>query len=487
MSILRHIGIKKEITWGTKENGANDFFLPFISETLTPNIEEVLSAAQRGIVDEPKSYQGSRAFAGDVVMEVHPASLGHILRSAIGVPTGPVKAGATVLTLEDCEDAWDEVAGVNPGVISGLDPVDKKKGKNAVKLIVTAGVAAGEILATEEITLADMHLDTGLKIWVKCDKDCAPGDLQILLSEVAGCAGIEGTTLKSVDIPALVAGVYKECTIALTTMAEFDAIISVGIKMVIDKAECTIRLDDLRRVGAYTASDAEKWEFVPRQDDFHADCPLNPYTVEVHRGQAAAQAFRYLGSIVNTLALSFGTGDKILKATMGILAKDWLRIPKTDVDMEVTDPFIWKQARIGIGASLDQNLDIESFGINQDNHCVPFYALNQSDLARKFYRDTFRDMPVNFVIDFVDQVQFDEFIAGNEQAFQIKFEGAEIETGFYYTLQIDMPLVRYLTYPINVGGPGRIGCAVTGKAKYDATAGKEYAIKFTLINKETAY
>ncbi|MBA7576580.1 hypothetical protein ES708_18421 [subsurface metagenome] len=482
MSILRHIGIKREETWGIKEVGANDFFLPFISETLTPNIEEILSAAQRGIVDEPKSYQGSRAFAGDVVMEVHPASLGHILRSAIGVPTGPVKAGAIVLTLEDCEDKWDEAAGVNPGVISEVDPVDKKKGKNAVKLIVTAGVAAGEILATELIDEIDMHLDTGLKIWVKCDKACADGDLQILLGTDPGCA----TTPKAVNIPILEAGVYKECTIDLTDAPA--AVVSVGIKMVVDKTECTIRLDDLRRVGAYTAKDAEKWEFVPRQDDFHADCSLCPYTIEVHRGQAAAdQAFRYLGAIVNTLALSFGTGDKILKATMGILAKDWLRIPKTGVDMEVTDPFIWKQARIGIGAALTQNLDIESFGTNQDNHCVPFYSLNKSDLARRFYRDTFRDMPVNFVIDFVDQVEFDKFILGSEQAFQLKFEGAEIESGFNYTLQIDMPKVRYLTYPINVGGPGRIGCAVTGKAKYDATAGIEYPIKFTLINKETAY
>ncbi|MBA7567492.1 hypothetical protein ES708_09204 [subsurface metagenome] len=48
-----------------------------------------------------------------------------------------------------------------------------------------------------------------------------------------------------------------------------------------------------------------------------------------------------------------------------------------------------------------------------------------------------------------------------------------------------MPLVRYLAYPINVGGPGRIGCAVTGKAKYDATAGVNRAIQFTLINEET--
>ncbi|GAI73870.1 unnamed protein product, partial [marine sediment metagenome] len=76
------IGIKKETTWGEKVVGDNEFYLPFASETLIANIEEILSAAQRGVPDEPKSYQGERAFAGDVLIEVHPASLGAILRSA---------------------------------------------------------------------------------------------------------------------------------------------------------------------------------------------------------------------------------------------------------------------------------------------------------------------------------------------------------------------------------------------------------------------
>ena len=43
------IGVKKETTWGSKVSGANDFYLPFISESLIANIEEVLSAAQRGV------------------------------------------------------------------------------------------------------------------------------------------------------------------------------------------------------------------------------------------------------------------------------------------------------------------------------------------------------------------------------------------------------------------------------------------------------
>jgi len=318
-----HIGIKKELIWGQKETGDNDFFLPFVSETLIPNIEEVLSAAQKGILDEPNSYQGERAFGGDVVVEVHPASLGHLLRSAINEPVTTVVDGA---------------------------------------------------------------------------------------------------------------------------------------------------------------ANAKQHVFTPRQAiDFHVDCPINPYTLEVYRDQG--DAFQFLGAIVNTLALNFSTTDKILKATNGIIAKDLGDIPKTTPSFETTDPFTWEQAVISIAES--PNNDINTFGINYDNKCVGKYALNNTAILRKIYRDGFRTIPVNFTIDFVDRVEYNKFINGTEQSFQVKFVGAECETGYYYTLIIDIPKLRYLTYPVNMGGPGPIICGVTGKAKYDASLG--YPYKITLINLETGY
>ena len=320
-----HLGIKKETTWGQKVAGDNDFFLPFVSESLTANIEELLSAAQRGILDEPKSYQGEKAFAGDVVVEVHPTSIGHLLRSALGAPAAATPVG--------------------------------------------------------------------------------------------------------------------------------------------------------------TAATAKQHIFTPMQtsaQEFHADCPLFPYTLEVYRDQG--QAFQFLGAVVNNLALNFSVTDKILKATCGIIAKDLSSVDATGLSLEATNPFVWENAVIKIGES--QNNNLESFGLGWENHCVAKYFLNNSPLAGKIIRDGFRTIPVKFTIDFTDRVEYDYFIAGTERAFQIKFTGASCETGYYYTLQIDLPLVRYLTFPINIGGPGRITCAVTGKAKYHADG---YPMKVTLINlKDTA-
>lgn len=476
------IGVKKEVTWGSRDgSGANDFYLPFISESLTHDIEKVLSAVQMGVVDKPKGYQGQRSYAGDVVIEVHPASLGAILRSAFDVPdTDP--AGTTETLLENCEDAWNEL--VDGGVISGIDVVDYKKGSASVKIQVTADVAAGDICASEVVASTDMHLDTALRFWIKSSVACDASDLAIRISESVNC-GVGGT-YKDVLVPALVAGVWTECTVTMATMTDFNAVISIGLILKVDKGEMTVNIDDIRRVVVGTAATAKQHIFIPRQEDFDATlCPLNPYTFEVYRDQG--NSFQFLGSIVNTLKLNFSTSDKILKATCGIIAKDLGDVAKTSVALETTNPFMWNNAVISIGDSPTVNNDIESFGIDYDNKCVAKYALNNTAIARKIIREGFRTTMINFVIDFVDRTEYAKFLLGTEQAFLVKFEGAEIagNTGVYYTLQIDMPKVQYSAFPINIGGPGRLSCAVTAEANYSPD--DLFAIKATLINLTATY
>lgn len=471
-----HVGLKKETTWGTAVTA--DKFLPFISEGITPDIEEIVSDARRAIVDEPPSYQGEKRFGGDIEMNVHPASIGHILRSVLGAPAAASAAGTAEVELEDCEDAWVG----DGGVISGVDVSDYKKGTKSIKLQVTADVAGDDILASEAVSSTDMSSDTHIKFWIKSSVDCDSGDLVVRVSENAsGAAAPEAS--EDMDVPALTAGVWKECTVAIGTAADLVAVISVAIIMHVDKGECTINFDDLRRVVTSDASNAKQHVFTPVQTDFATLCTLPPYTLEVYRDQSNDKAWQYKGAVVNTLALSFGTGDKILKAVAGIIAKEEAEIDKEAVSLETTNPFIWNQAAIKIAGS-DHDL-LENFTLNIDNRLVGVVSLNESSYIRKIVRDDVRTMNFSFVTDFVDKTEYDKFIAGTEQAFQIKFEGAECETGYKYTFQIDIPKMRYLAYPINIGGPGRLTVAVTGKAKYCTS--NDYAALITLINLETSY
>ena len=477
-----HIGIKKETTWGEKVGGANDCFLPFLSETLTENIEELLSAAQRGILDEPKSYQGEKSFGGDLVIEVNPeTSFGHILRSALNKAATAEAAGTTQTELDNCDAKWVG----DDSIVSTVDEADKKKGTAAIKLIVPAGVAAETILATKDFDEVDMTSDTHIKFWIKSSIDMASGNLKFVISEIAACAG--NGSQKEITITALSAGVWTELTLALDSMTGYDKVISIGIKLMADKDEFILRCDDVRRVVEGEAATAKQHIFIPRQaTDFHADCPINPYTLEVYRDQG--NAFQFLGSIVNTMALNFSTTDKILKATLGIIAKNLGDVEKTGLSLETQKPFVWEDATITISAAgtvpaVGAMNDIESFSLTWDNKCVAKYFLNNTAIPGKIIRTGFREIPVSFVIDFVSRTEYDNFLAGTERSFTIKFVGKKIDTGppaSYYTLQIDLPSVRYLTYPINMPGSGRLTCAVTGKAKYYST----YALLATLINLE---
>ena len=478
------IGIKKEVTWKTRVDGDNDVYLPFVSEGLTRNIEDVLSAIQRGILDEPKSYQGEKAFGGPLVVEVHPVSFAHILRSALGAPSDGGVASSTETEICDCETEWDSV----DSTITSLDSVDKKKGSYSSKIQVSKGHTATNVIASAVITernITDPAV-TQYKFWLKCNKVTADGNLKFRISESLLGGDVEAHD--DVDIPAMtVAGVWTEHTINISDITGITAAVSIALIMEDEMDEFEVRIDDVRLVVSGDADLAFKHIFTPMQtlaQEFGGgakDTPLWPYTLEVFRDEG--DSYNFLGCVVNTMALSFSTTDKILKASLGIIAGNAGYITKTGNALEATNPFVWSNAKIYLGGVTenDRYNDLESFTLNWDNKCVAKYALNNTAIPRKIIRTGYRETPISFTVDFTDKTEYDLFLLGTERQMRIIFEGVIITgdaANSKYTLQIDIPKLRYLAWPVAMGGPGRLSVAVTGKAKYSST----YALLITTID-----
>jgi hypothetical protein len=80
-----YLGLGKETTWATAV--APGVYIPFVSESVTDTIEELISEGIRNIVDEPASYQGLKSIAGDVEVEILPEFFGHFLLAAFGEVT----------------------------------------------------------------------------------------------------------------------------------------------------------------------------------------------------------------------------------------------------------------------------------------------------------------------------------------------------------------------------------------------------------------
>jgi hypothetical protein len=149
------------------------------------------------------------------------------------------------LVIHTCEAAWDEL--VDADVVASADSSagNFKVGSKSAKMVVAAGLSAGDIMATDDCTAKDLSDYTHIVAWVKSSVALSAGDLQILLDNTAQCA----SPVESLDIPALVADTWTQVKIALVAPASCTAIVSVGIKNVVDKAGHSFWIDDIRAIN----------------------------------------------------------------------------------------------------------------------------------------------------------------------------------------------------------------------------------------------
>lgn len=143
------------------------------------------------------------------------------------------------VVIEDCEDAWNEFVGAN--VTSTLESTDVKVGIGSAKITVGVDAAVG-ILATEVISPA-INLTTRkeVSLWIKSTVQTNAGDLQLLLDDSPNCA----TPLETLDIPALAAGVWTKVNLTLSNPAALTTVVSVGLKMAVDKGAFIVYVDQV--------------------------------------------------------------------------------------------------------------------------------------------------------------------------------------------------------------------------------------------------
>ena len=162
-----------------------------------------------------------------------------------------------ITTIEDCEAVWTEL--VDSNVTATLDNLDYQVGQGSLQLAVTSGVSAGDILATEVISLdASDHI--GVRFAIKSTVDTDAGDLQLLLSETAQCA----SATETLNIPALLANQWTAVEVDYTGASSGrNVLISVGLKYTTDIGACTINLDDIQSVTTNPAAglaEMDRWD-----------------------------------------------------------------------------------------------------------------------------------------------------------------------------------------------------------------------------------
>lgn len=143
-------------------------------------------------------------------------------------------------TLDNCDVAWTANANVTQAQETSL----MKEGVAAQKFTIAAAFTTG-IAAYHAISSVDLHLYKKIYKWIKSDIATNAGDLQLVLDDTAGCV----SPVKTFDVPALAAGVMTLCEWDCGDMASTGAIISVGLKVAVDKGAQVVTIDHVCLTG----------------------------------------------------------------------------------------------------------------------------------------------------------------------------------------------------------------------------------------------
>lgn len=158
------------------------------------------------------------------------------------VVKGLQPATTTGVSIHNCDTLWDEI---NPsaGVSVLLDTFDYKQGSGCLKINMDSSAGVG-ILASKAISPIDLRDASSVRLWVKSNINTNAGDYSLLLSKNT----MSQNPVATLSFPALVANTWTMITLPLSTPSTLTDIISVGIKMNVDKGICSLWVDYINGV-----------------------------------------------------------------------------------------------------------------------------------------------------------------------------------------------------------------------------------------------
>tara|TARA_Y100000310_G_scaffold78084_1_gene74723 strand:+ start:12900 stop:13868 length:969 start_codon:yes stop_codon:yes gene_type:complete len=220
---------------------------------------------------------------------------------------------------------------------------------------------------------------------------------------------------------------------------------------------------------------------IPAQTDFSTDCPLPPYTIQVYKDVGSSHQFT--DAIINGLTIE-NTSPELVKATATVIARVSSLMDPTAASFPTGDAFAWSGTSLQIAGAA--NADIENFTLTIENNMEGIPTLNNTNRFNRYGRTGFRTFKLSGTLDFISQTEFNIFRAQTQQQFLINIANAtSISSGYYDTLFMDLPQLRYTTFGGNISGASRVTADFDGDGKFDVTS--SYAFRATLTNTKFNY
>lgn len=223
--------------------------------------------------------------------------------------------------------------------------------------------------------------------------------------------------------------------------------------------------------------------FKPRTSDFDIKCPNNPLTYYKYLNDGgSASLFQDLNG--TTLELGIAAGE-FLKTTVGFVGgENSPQIAAVAASYETAKRWTWNVTSVSLGGAAKPEL--MDLTIKVDEQLEAQHTLAGQLYPSRIKRTGMRVVEVAGTLKFDNQDEYQEFLSQSERALIVTLTGpTELETGFYETLTIKTPLLRWRENKPVVGGPGPIEVSLTGAGKYSVTSAT--ALEITLINTIAGY
>jgi hypothetical protein len=222
--------------------------------------------------------------------------------------------------------------------------------------------------------------------------------------------------------------------------------------------------------------------FKPRTSDFDIFAANQPVTVVKDLGDTGSMHLFY-DEVASKLSLSVANGE-FLKASMEFTGGKYSQSAALAASFTSAKNFTWDVASVGLGGSA--NGDIKELKLELDEQLENHWTLNNQKTPSRTKRSGRRTLSVGGTIIFDSQTEYQKFISQTEQNMTVYFRGpTQIQSGYFETLQMIVPLHRYTEFKPVAGDAGKLTVPFNGKGVYSVTSAT--ALHFILVNTQAAY
>lgn len=215
--------------------------------------------------------------------------------------------------------------------------------------------------------------------------------------------------------------------------------------------------------------------FKPRQSDHSTLSAEKPLTYLKFMGDAgSAQQYSDLNG--NTLELAISNGE-LLTAKLGVVGGSFAQIAAVAATYSVSNALDWSVSSLSFGGVAQSA--IHQMTISQELGLQAKHVLDTDKFPARIKRGDARAINISGTIIFDDQLEYTDFLNQTDQAVNIFLKGSsQVQSGYYESLLVEIPSMRYTEYPIPVGGPGELEVSFKAQAQYHVGSGT--AIAYTL-------